>query len=956
MRIKDERLTHTFLSHISFFNKYMKQNDSNIYFYGMTGTLGDYKTIDIYKRQFKSNILILPSFMPKRFVELPSVLCEEDESHLENICNETIYQITSGRKVLIICSTIDEAKKIREYIHNESSTYQIVLYTREEEKESILKKDNQVIIATNLAGRGTDIINDIKVEEKGGLHVILTFMPGNLRVERQAFGRTSRKGNKGSGQMILKSNRFTNIQKYKESRNEEEEKRLGNIEKDVKITILKDELFNNFCELRNKYHLNDKKKCLYGFSNDINERWGIFIKQNIDKVNNDEFDENDIREKYINFEKNLEKIIKLNYFDKIKYNNQFLRASDGCNLLDPLEWKSFNDKVIENEYYSFAAIYYNVIIEIKSINTENEKEIKEIRERNKKKWFKKSEKFVKFHDSKKYHKYLKSIDEILSNLFKYLVQPCLTILSKSEYINSEIMKQFEYIKIIIFLISQQIRQNIAIIQEYEEKPLKQYVEIMVKEIKFNQLFQRISEKNIDELGQKEAINFIQEMGLFIVYELSLNIIFNKKVIWFRFILGALGVIGGVLSLIFLPIISFIGISSTLGFFSLAFFGFVEFYKFSKTYKVKIQESEYYSHKLYMEIGRTINLIMPLVVNTMINSIGQINNAKLGNLNVNEIQNVVKELNANKEVPYVDKQYIEKTKKLEKFQDDFLIQLKEKIKSDFQSFMKEEECKNILYLLCIDKFLENKIWKNRIFGLFKENFKKYFSKIIKEQKEYIVNSIVSSFTINNEHILDNSLNDSIKRIGNIFKELCDKMKEEIKGLFVIGKYNEDEGLISLEQLIRQINRNEIDDKLSEEIVSLLLKKKIINQNGKFNDLILKKKGNKRFSQIINIKIKTIINIDNSIDKNDDKNIDEIKLEEISKTIIIDDKTQNYINTLKEQETDQKIIRSVAYQNFEIKIKSFLKKLVNLITNQENIKLEGEFKEELSEILIQKIEKK
>jgi preprotein translocase subunit SecA len=73
---------------------------------------------------------------------------------------------------------------------------------QERHVEAIRK--GEIIVATMIAGRGTNIQTK-EIEESGGLHIILTFLPNNQRVKDQAFGRTSRQGNFGTGQMILLS-------------------------------------------------------------------------------------------------------------------------------------------------------------------------------------------------------------------------------------------------------------------------------------------------------------------------------------------------------------------------------------------------------------------------------------------------------------------------------------------------------------------------------------------------------------------------------------------------------------------------------------------------------------------------------------------------------------------------------------------------------------------------------
>ena len=59
------------------------------------------------------------------------------------------------------------------------------------------------MIATNMAGRGTDIILDEDVRKSGGLHVIATEIHSSRRIDRQLVGRSARQGDPGSYQFFL---------------------------------------------------------------------------------------------------------------------------------------------------------------------------------------------------------------------------------------------------------------------------------------------------------------------------------------------------------------------------------------------------------------------------------------------------------------------------------------------------------------------------------------------------------------------------------------------------------------------------------------------------------------------------------------------------------------------------------------------------------------------------------
>ncbi|CAF4758355.1 unnamed protein product [Rotaria sp. Silwood2] len=114
--------------------------------------------------------------------------------------------------LLVICETRLDAKTISKQIQRADPTLLVRLYTDNTDavESNVVGnriQSGEIIVATNLAGRGTDLKTSPNVEKNGGLHVCLTYLPNNLRVEDQAFGRTSRQGQRGTSQMILSSQR-----------------------------------------------------------------------------------------------------------------------------------------------------------------------------------------------------------------------------------------------------------------------------------------------------------------------------------------------------------------------------------------------------------------------------------------------------------------------------------------------------------------------------------------------------------------------------------------------------------------------------------------------------------------------------------------------------------------------------------------------------------------------------
>ena len=347
LKLDPENLTTTYLSHHSFIRRYInEQYGNNIY--GVTGTLGMESSQNLLKNLFEVEIYIIPPFRPSRLNVLQGISNFDNESEWKNeiIKNIIHHTYNLNRTVLVISLTIEESNLLYDELSQNEiyKKYNLSLYKyqRNDINENQLKSKygtREVIFATNLAGRGTDIGLLETVGKNGGMHVIITFIPENSRIEEQALGRTARSGAKGSA--IIIPNKKENIKYLKKIRDEKENKRMENIQnKKIKEIKIKDELFQkftfNYKKIKKNYYNSfyltigqqifevsqGNKELSEAVGKDVEESWGLWLQENFEnnKIN---FDEKTILNSFNLFEKEIDNIYKKEKSDLIQFQNPY---------------------------------------------------------------------------------------------------------------------------------------------------------------------------------------------------------------------------------------------------------------------------------------------------------------------------------------------------------------------------------------------------------------------------------------------------------------------------------------------------------------------------------------------------------------------------------------------------------------------------------------------------------
>lgn len=178
--------------------------------FGLTGTLGQQAEMETVQRLYGVKTCHIPTYKRKKLFEVEGVIVDEEKDWIKTVCNVVSAQIQATsyrgqRAVLVICETINRAKTIGRSLRAQEANKKLFISNNMDNRDIFAKelKGGDIIIATNLAGRGADFKVSAGVKAAGGLFVVQTFLPENSRVEAQAFGRMARQGSPGSAQLVV---------------------------------------------------------------------------------------------------------------------------------------------------------------------------------------------------------------------------------------------------------------------------------------------------------------------------------------------------------------------------------------------------------------------------------------------------------------------------------------------------------------------------------------------------------------------------------------------------------------------------------------------------------------------------------------------------------------------------------------------------------------------------------
>lgn len=171
---------------------------------GMTGTAKTEE--EEFRKIYNMDVYPIPTNRPMIRKDMSDLLYKTEEAKFNAVIQDIIERHKKGQPVLVGTVSIEKSERLSRMLKRHGIPHEVLNAKNHEREAEIIARAGQrgaVTIATNMAGRGTDIVLGDGVDELGGLHVIGTERHESRRIDNQLRGRSGRQGDPGSSQFYL---------------------------------------------------------------------------------------------------------------------------------------------------------------------------------------------------------------------------------------------------------------------------------------------------------------------------------------------------------------------------------------------------------------------------------------------------------------------------------------------------------------------------------------------------------------------------------------------------------------------------------------------------------------------------------------------------------------------------------------------------------------------------------
>src|SRR5213593_1060589 len=197
VKVQQETQTLATITYQNYFRLYTKLA-------GMTGTA--VTEAEEFDKIYKLQVVVVPTHKPMIRADNADLIYKTEDAKFKAVADEIQETAGTGRPVLVGTVSVEKSERLARLLEKRGVPHEVLNAKQHEREALIVAKAGQagaVTIATNMAGRGTDIVLGEGVAKAGWLHIVGTERHESRRIDNQLRGRSGRQGDPGSSRFFL---------------------------------------------------------------------------------------------------------------------------------------------------------------------------------------------------------------------------------------------------------------------------------------------------------------------------------------------------------------------------------------------------------------------------------------------------------------------------------------------------------------------------------------------------------------------------------------------------------------------------------------------------------------------------------------------------------------------------------------------------------------------------------